>query len=342
MDTWVHQQLRATYRRRVIAWCFVLACAVLFAVAQSRYITNFVSGPFDVGQPELDAIGDVSTEPRYFVRVTGSKAIETGIQQITTRKHAGVETSRSVSAAYYVLVIGDRLLVVKRAEGTPTTVQGALAAMPAELDRHLFNTPQMQAIRGRFYPYYLDDSRFRTPGYIGAVAALIFVILLVRYGYPAWRYARDVSSHPVVKRVALWGDPLSTAVEARREAATPRYKGGGWQVADKYLIRSAPFAFDLLRLSDLLWAYKRVTKHSVNFIPTGKTYSGVLVCYGGAAEVTGREKNVDALLTFAAERAPWAVFGYSDDFNKFFKQKSQEFCAAVEQRKRELAGQAPK
>ena len=62
--------------------------------------------------------------------------------------------------------------------------------------------------------------------------------------------------------------------------------------------------------------------------------------YGGAAEITGREKNVDALLAFAAERAPWAVLGYSEDLNKLFKQKTQEFCGAVEQRKRELASQA--
>jgi Family of unknown function (DUF6709) len=339
MDTWVHQQLRAMYRRRVIAWCVVLGGAVLFALAQSRYISNFIRGPFDLAQPELDAIGDPATAPRYFVRVTGSKAIETGIQQFKTRKRGGVETSRSVSAAYYVLVVGDRLLVVQRAEGTPTTVQGELTAMPAELQRHLFNTPQMEAIRGRFYPYYLDDSSFRMPGYIGVVVALILAVLLVKYGLPAWRYARDVSSHPVVRRVAAWGDPVGIAVEARREAASPRYKGGGWRVTDKYVIRSAPFAFDLLRLSDLLWAYKRVTKHSVNFIPTGKSYSGVLVCYGGAAEVTGRETNVDALLTFAGERAPWAIFGYSDDLNKLFKQKTQDFCAAVEQRKREPARQ---
>jgi len=73
MDTWVHQQLRATYRRRVIAWSVILGCAVLFALAQSRYIKNLISGPFDVGQLELDAIGDVSTTPQYFVRVTGSK-----------------------------------------------------------------------------------------------------------------------------------------------------------------------------------------------------------------------------------------------------------------------------
>jgi len=336
MDTWVHQELRSMYRRRVAAWCIVLGCAVLFAFAQSRYIRNFISGPFDVGQPELDAIGDVSTTARYFVRVTGSKAIETGIQQIKTRKRAGVETS-SVSAAYYVLVVGDRLLVVKRAEGMPTTVLGELAAMPVELERHLFNTPQMQTIRGRFYPYYLDDSKFGVPGYIGGGVALVLVVLFVMFGLPAWRYARDVSSHPVVKRVAAWGDPVGTAVDARREAASPRHKGGGWHVTDKYLIRRAPFAFDLLRLSDLLWAYKKVTKHSVNFIPTGKSYAAFLVCYGGAAEVTGREKNVDALLAFAAERAPWAIFGYSDDLNKLFKQKTQDFCAAVEQRKREPA-----
>jgi hypothetical protein len=47
---------------------------------------------------------------------------------------------------------------------------------------------------------------------------------------------------------------------------------------------------------------KKVTKHTVNFIPTGKSYAGVLVCYGGGAEVTGKEKSVDAMLAFAAER----------------------------------------
>ena len=315
---------------------------MLFALSQSRYIKNFVSGPFDFGQPELDAVGDVSTTPRYFINVTGSKAIETGIQQITTRKRAGVETGRSVSAAYYVLVVGDRLLVVKRASGTPTTVEGELAAMPPDLDRHLFNSPQMEAIRGRFYPYYLDDSRFRLPGYIGIAGVLILVFLLLKYGLPAWRYAQDVSSHPVVKRLVAWGDPMGIAIEARREADSPRYKGGGWRMTEKYLIRSAPFAFDLLRLADLLWAYKKVTKHSVNFIPTGKSYAGVFVCYGGAAEVTGKEKSVDAMLTFAAERAPWALFGYSDDLAKLFKQKTQAFCAAIEQRKREPAKPAPR
>ena len=340
MDTWVHQSIRTISRRRVVASCLLAAGAILFALVQHRYITNFVNGPFEVGQPELEAIADVATTPRYFVRVTGSKTFETGIQQLRTKKRGDVETSRSVSATFYALLVGERLLIVKSSKGAPTTTEGELTAMPEELQRHLFAGQAMQAIRGRFYPYYLDESRFRVPGYIGGAVALVLAVLLIWLGLPAWRYARDPASHPVVKRVASWGDPVGTAVEARREAEAPRYRGGGWRVTDKYLVQSAFFAFDLLRLSDLLWAYKRVTKHSVNFIPTGKTYSCILACYGGAAEVTGKEKNVDALLAFVAERAPWAVFGYTDELNKVFKHRTAEFCAAVEQRKREPARQA--
>ena len=158
MDTWVHQRIRTICRRRVVAWCLVAGSALLFALGQHRYISNFIRGPFDVRQAELDTTEDVSAAPRYFVRVTGSRLIDTGIQRITTKKRAGVE-SRSVSATYYALVIGDRLLIVKRSEGTATMAQGELIAMPEDLQRHLFNTPQMQAIRGRFYPMEICPGR---------------------------------------------------------------------------------------------------------------------------------------------------------------------------------------
>jgi hypothetical protein len=341
VDTWVHQMIRARSRRRVAAWGLVLACVVVFVVAQHRYIDNFLRGPFAVGQAELDAISDVSIASRYFVTVTGSKAIETGVQQVTTKKRAGVETSRSVSAEYYVLVVGDRLLVVKSSDGRKLTAEGELSPMPADLQRHLFDSPQMQEIRARFYPYYVDNASFRLPGYIAIGALVILAVLVVKFALPAWRYRHDVSAHPVVQRVASWGDPLGTALEVRREAGSPRYKGGGWYATEKYLVQWTVFSFDVLRLADLLWAYKKVTKHSVNFIPTGKTYAALLACYGGMAEIKGREKNVDAILAFAAERAPWAIFGFSDELSKLFRQKPQEFCAAVEQRKRERTAPKP-
>jgi hypothetical protein len=228
MDTWVHQMIRARCLRRVAAWSLVLGGAIFFAVGEHRYITNFAMGPFDVGQADLDSIGDVSAASRYFVRVTGSRTSDTGIQQITTRKRAGVETSRSVSATYYVLVVGDRFLVVKSSAGTPTTAVGELTAMPADLQKELFSAPNTGATRGRFYQFYLDDAAFRGPGYVGVAAALILVVLLAKYGLPAWRYVRDASFHPVVRRVASWGDPIGIALEARREAGSldlTRFRG---------------------------------------------------------------------------------------------------------------------
>ena len=340
MDTWILRMVRSRCVRRVTAWTITLACVALFAFAQRRYIQNFLMGPYDLGPADLDAIHDLSETPRYFVRVTGSKALDTGIQQITVRKRGGVETSRSMSAAYYALVVGARLLVCKSGTGSATTFVGELAPMPADLRGKLLDTPRMQAIRDRFYPYYLDDESFRFPGYVAIAALLVFGFLLVKQGLPAWRHLQDPASHPVMQRVEKWGDPIGVAVGAEREAGAPRYiSGNGWTIADEFLIQSTFFTFGLLRLSDLLWAYKKVTKHSVNFIPTGKTYEAVLVCYGGAATFKGGEKLVDEILGFAVGRTPWAIPGFSKELEQLFNKNSSVFCAAVEQRKREWAQQ---
>src|SRR4029453_4654977 len=140
MDTWVHQRIRTVCRRRVTAWCLLAGDALLFVLGQHRYVSNFIRGPFDFGQADLDAIEDVSAAPKYFVKVTGSRLIDTGIQQIRTKKRAGEETSRPV-ATYYLLVVGDRLLIVKRSEGAAPTAQGELRAPPDELQRQRLNPP---------------------------------------------------------------------------------------------------------------------------------------------------------------------------------------------------------
>ncbi len=339
MDTWISKMVRARCIRRVTAWALALGCIVLFAILEGRYITNFILGPFDLGPSDLGSIRDISDTPRYFARVTGSKAIDTGIQHIKIRKRGGVETDRSVSGAYYALVVGDKLLIVKRAGAASLTVEGKLTAMPLDLDKLLFNTPEMQAIRNRFHPFYLSDESFRLPGYIAIAGALIFVFLLVRLGLPAWRHLQDVSAHPVLRKMESWGDPVSVAVEVEQETRSPQYKPGGWLVTNNYLIHSSFFTFDVLRFWDLLWAFKRVTKHSVNFIPTGKTYNAVLMCYGGAANVKASEMMVDSILAFAAERAPWAIFGFSKELERLFKTSTNDFCAAVEQRRHDWAQQ---
>src|SRR5262249_8395936 len=147
--------------------------------------------------------------------------------------------------------------------------------------------------------------------------------------------SQEPSSHPAARRLAAWGDPILISADAEHEVRSPRLKSGGWRLTEKYLIRTTFFTFDLHRFDDLLWSYKKVTQHRVNFIPTGKTYQAAFVCQGGTALVSGSQKNVDALLAYAAERAPWALTGFTPELDQLFKKQNAQFRAAVDQRKRE-------
>jgi hypothetical protein len=338
MDTWILRKTRAASLRRVVAWGVALVGGLLLATSDRRYIDNFLHGPFTLGAADLDAIADVTTTPRYYARVTGSRVIDTGLREYSVSTTAGVETNRSESGGYYALVVGDKFLIFKTGTSADAAnvAEGRLVPWPSELENEMFGSKEMQALRSRFYPFYVQNGSFHVVGYWVIAGALVLAGLLLWKGVPAWRHWRDQSSHPLLARTRSWGDPLGVAVEAEREFENPHLTGGnGWRVGDTYLLRSTLFRFDVLRLHDLLWAYKKVTKHSVNFIPTGKTYEAILSCYGGTAVITGKEPRVEEILAFVQQRAPWAVLGYSAEVATLFNKKTQEFAGAVEQRRRE-------
>lgn len=339
MDTWILRMVHQRAQRRVAAWGVAIALVALFTYGQSRYLKNFFGGPYALSAADLAAIGDADTAPRPFARVTGTKAIDTGIQQITVEKRNGVEVGQHVSANYFVLLMDDdRLLVVKgtTSSGLHTSVEGEIKRIPTDLNVQLFEDPETKAEWQRFYTFYLDEEEsFREPGYVGLVFLAVFVVLAAWQGGRALKQLRDPSAHPAVQRVYKWSDPMGTAVAAERACAAPNFKGkNGWLVADPFLIRRTFFSFDILRLSDLLWAFKKVTQHRVNFIPAGKTHAAQLHCYGGGAEIQADEATVDSILRFAGQRTPWAVFGYDKEVEALFKNDAAGFCRAVEERKR--------
>jgi hypothetical protein len=336
METWIVKRIRETSRYQIIAWSLATAALLLWGISEQRYVNNFLFGPFEVGDTELKSIRAAADADHYFVKVTGSKVLETGIQNISISKEAGVETSRKVSGAYYALVVGRRLLIVRSGSMPPNIVEGELKPIPNDVDQLLFGTNEMQRLRPLFYSYYVSDDAFRLPGYAVLGGLLIFCFALIKYGRVAWLHWGNPRLHPVIKRVESWGDTLGIAAAVETEAKSPFHKGrNGWLVTDKYFIQSGLFTFDLLRISDLLWAYKKVTRHSVNFIPTGKTYDAVLTCYGGSAVIQAKQNVVDAILLFATERAPWAAFGFTKELEELFRKKTRDFCSAIEQRKSE-------
>jgi len=337
METWIATRIRTTARRRFVTWLLVLIAGVWLATSDHRYVANFFRGPYQLEQADLDAIRDVTRTPRYYTRVNGERVIDTGLRQYKVHTRNGVETDREESGAYRALVFGNRFLVVRTVSSTESAIaEGKLAPWPAELDAQLFDTKEMLALRGNFYPFYLDGDSFRRPGYVVIAIGVVFLLLFAWKAIPAWRAMRDPEHDPLARRIANWGDPVAVAVEAEREWEHPLLKAkAGWRFGNQYLMQSRFFTFDLLRFQDVLWAYKKITKHSVNFIPTGKTYEVIVNCYGGTATIPAKEKKVHELLELAQQRAPWAMFGFSDELASTFRKHQQDFANGVEQRRQQ-------
>jgi len=338
MEPWIIRMCRETTRRQVIAWTVLLVVGIAILLANGRYATNFVLGPYKVGAKELAQISDPGAARHYFISITPEKVMDTGVQEITTTTRDGVKEGSRVTAGYYAAVVGDRFLIVK-SEATPSSkIDGKLAAMPADLSNQLFSGPEGIKAQQHCYPFYLETEGFRYPGYWGIAVGVVFLALFFVFARRSWMRLRDINTHPVVRRLNQWGDPIGISFEAEKELTSGvRFRSQGTSITDKFVIFKTFFAFNLFRFQDLLWAYKKVTKKSVNFVPVGKDYAAILVFYGGSQTFTAKEKVVDEVLGFAAGKAPWAAFGFSQQLNNFFKKQTAEFCQAVEARRKQLA-----
>ena len=336
MDSWISKRIRAVSFRRVVVWSLLLVGGLFLATSDRRYIANFLSGPYKLARADLDSIRDVEATPHYYAHVSGDRVLDTGLRQYTVHTQSGVETSREESAAYHALVVGNHYLVVRTAGVESREAEGKLVPWPEELEQQLFDSKEMRQLRSSFYPFYLDTDSFRRPGFVGIGIGIVFLLLFVWQAIPAWRAWRDPEHHPLAQRIAKWGDPIGLAVEAEHEYNNSLLRGkSGWRLGNKYLVRSTFFTFNLFRLQDVLWAYKKITKHSVNFIPTGKSYEAIVNCYGGTATIPATEKKVGDILNFVQQRTPWAIFGFSDELAATYNKHRQDFARAVEQRKQE-------
>ena len=113
MSEWLLEGVRTRCLRRVGVGIIVVAVAAGIVVQQRRYFRNFFGGPYRFEVAELNAIDDASTTPRYFARVTGAEALDTGVRAFSVRQRGGDETSRTTTGSYYLLPVEDHFLLCK-------------------------------------------------------------------------------------------------------------------------------------------------------------------------------------------------------------------------------------
>src|SRR5262249_10084492 len=116
------------------------------------------------------------------------------------------------------------------------------------------------------------------------------------------------------------------------------FKVRGCRLSRSWFTRQTLFNYQIVRTDRITWAFKKVTRHSVNFVPTGKTYAVIIKTQDGeSCEVQMPGKKADEFLVTLASRAPWAVVGYSKELDQLWEKNRPGFIQGIEERKQNIA-----
>jgi hypothetical protein len=340
--SFIDREISRTNRNLLIMSGGAIAIVLGIFALSWRYYYNYFAGPFPADAAALAEIEDPKAETRRLLAVHGERMVPTGLQEITvTRsKYTNREKSRRTSASFGALVLGKRLLLVKapgEAEGTDWT--GEIVPIPADIRARLM--PSAEA-RAAFLPYMLDGGRYRTGGTVGLVLCGLVLLFAGWSLRGALRRIADPSLHPIMVRLKVIGEPAALAARLDGELATaqgPRAFGEA-KITPSFLLRTSGLTLDVCLLDDIVWAHGKVTQHRTNGIPTGKTFAVIIHDrHRTTFELPcGKDEVLKAFLQELSGRAPWALFGHSDDLEKAWAKTPAEVIAAVERRRSERAG----
>jgi hypothetical protein len=297
-----------------------------------------------VSAAELAGIQSPDQQWHNFITVTGSKSLSTGYQDIEKSTQYGQVVSTEIKDEYVLLRVGEKILLVKAPPGKEqleysgqledTTYQvkvdllGRLAAQRPDMARMVL-------------PFTLNAANYRSDGYIMLIIGLPLMALAGWNLWKAMRRVSEIQTSPVWKHLAVYGnaEQLSQQIEAELQPAMIR-KYGKLQLTPQWMVRRKLFTTWVSPVGDMVWIYKKVTKHSVNFIPTGKTYSVVLVGrHRQRTEEQMKEKAVNELLGDLGARVPWALFGFTKDLEKAWQKDPAGVIAAVDSRYQQIKSQ---
>lgn len=337
----VGEAIRRASRNLLSVNALLVAAILIAGVANSRYLYNAVFGPFPADERALVAVTQPASTQQYFVTVRSDARADTGVQQVSRRvsKATGAVTSERVSASYLVVRIGEHLMVVKAPGhgGGGAELTGALVSIPDSvrariLDEMLRERPDL---RERFFPFMLDAGDFQSGAWWGLGIGVPLLGLGLWNCKRAAAYRGDPATHPIARGLAGYGPPAEVAARIDGEMRTAEQIGSG-RLSQSWLLSLTFFGATLLRLEDLAWVYRKVTRHYIYLvIPTGKSHAVILHRRDGVArEIPGKDEVVGRWLEAIAQRVPWVMFGFDAQMQAQWKANRAAFVAAVDERRR--------
>jgi hypothetical protein len=336
VTNFVEQRSSRATRNLLIVGVLLLAAIVTALALSSRYFYNVVSGPFGVENNVLAGLTDVRNLQQYFVTVNGEDAADTGIDEVVTHsRNNGSSTSETLAAHYMVVVVGERLMVVRSASDDETVTQfiGTLQPVPADVQHEVIDSvlQDFPDLKGTFLPFMMNVEDIRPSGRIELLLGVALLLLAV------WNLIRNIrrqinpEAQPIYKALSAYGPVQGIVGAIDAEVAGPGcVQVGKAIITPHWVLHAKPFGLDVVRLDDLIWMYQKVTVQRTYFIKTGETYTALFwTRQGKAIEIAGKQPEITSMLAQVAHHAPWAMRGFTKDRDKAWRTDRQRVIQTV-------------
>jgi hypothetical protein len=325
-ESYIAKIIHAKSRRRLYFGYSLLTCAIIIFIYQHTYIANLISGPrlMDSASLENELIGNNIKDINVNLPLPSGEVYTSGYTYVTTTTDQDTNQveSQTTDSEYYLTIIGKHVLVL---EGTPGQLPsgnftGVVIPLPPDLQSNLvsdFNsTPELSGLGNTILPYALSNEGMT--GLDDFWGFLFGLGLLLWGGFITYKRKTDPEDkkHYIYQTLSL---PLSRYqnindlsddfIKSEQSGIT---KIGLYKLSNKFLFHETFFHFRVYPMSQMYWAYKKITKKSVNFIPTGKDY-GLVMHFKPKQSITIKEPeaSVTQHLTMLINLCPQAKFGYT-------------------------------
>ena len=314
-----------------------------------NYLYNVFCGPFMVDNNWLGSITEPNSEKKNFIKFTSEEVYDIDFHDVVEEynKYTNKIKNTTIETDYLIVGIGKKLIIVKVPHGTRgTTFTGQIKELPYEVENYVtevmiregFSSSEITEI---IQPILIDadSGSFKTNGYVMVGVGLAFLFLVL------WNFSKfakrnsDPYAHPIYKHLSEYGNSEDIAKSLENELEQCNVATvGKMSITDNWVISKTEFSLWILRISDLVWIYKRVNSRRINFIPAGKEYSIVLNDNRKKSipMIVRREAIADKFMEEIYKRAPWIVFGYNEEYSNLWNRNFTQFVEIVESRKSQL------
>ena len=160
--------------------------------------------------------------------------------------------------------------------------------------------------------------------------------LLAGWNLSKWKkQAREYTSHPIWKRPACFGTGgASHPTNRSGNTDEPSREIAGVRLFGPWLFKPSILGLTCFYVPDLVWVYRKVTTHSVNFIPDGQTSEALLyVPMHLSSKMQASKINVESLIMHISQKSPWILAGFCMDLEESVDVPNEHSTELIERRK---------